>query len=44
MESEDSTEDSAPSPLPGRTRTLESSSVSSELYSSVSFLNLDIGI
>ncbi|KAK2545179.1 Arhgap36, partial [Columba livia] len=44
MESEDSTEDRAPSPLPGRTRTLESSSVSSELYSSVSFLNLDVGI
>nr|XP_009911197.1 PREDICTED: rho GTPase-activating protein 6-like isoform X2 [Haliaeetus albicilla] len=43
-ESEDSTEDHAPSPLPGRTRTLESSSVSSELYSSVSFLNLDVGI
>ncbi|KAM6056967.1 rho GTPase-activating protein 36 isoform 2-T3 [Theristicus caerulescens] len=43
-ESEDSTEEHAPSPLPGRTRALESRSVSSELYSNVSFLNLDIGI
>ncbi|XP_037264353.1 rho GTPase-activating protein 36 [Falco rusticolus] len=43
-ESEDSTEEHAPSALPGWTRTLESSSVSSELYSSISFLNLDIGI
>ncbi|XP_075018721.1 rho GTPase-activating protein 36 [Calonectris borealis] len=43
-ESEDSPEEHAPSPLPGRTRTLESGSVSSELYSNVSFLNLDVSI
>lgn len=43
-ESEDSAEEHAPSPPPGRTRALESSSVSSELYRSVSFLNLDIGL
>ncbi|KAM8987731.1 rho GTPase-activating protein 36 [Ara ararauna] len=43
-ESEDSREEHALSLLPGRTRTLENSSVSSELYSSVSFLNLDVGI
>ncbi|CAM9380671.1 unnamed protein product [Bubo scandiacus] len=43
-ESEDSTEEHAPSPRPGQTHTLESSSFSSELYSSISFLNLDFGI
>ncbi|KAM4661060.1 rho GTPase-activating protein 36 isoform 2-T3 [Amazona ochrocephala] len=43
-ESEDSREEHAPSLLPGQTRTLEGSSVSSELYSNVSFLNLDVGI
>ncbi|KAK4810225.1 hypothetical protein QYF61_012394 [Mycteria americana] len=43
-ESEDSAEEHSPSPLPGWTRAPESSSVSSELYSNVSFLNLDIGI
>ncbi|XP_030354486.1 rho GTPase-activating protein 36 [Strigops habroptila] len=43
-ENEDSREKHAPSTLPGWTRSLESSSVSSELYSSISFLNLDVGI
>ncbi|XP_009697773.1 PREDICTED: rho GTPase-activating protein 6-like, partial [Cariama cristata] len=43
-ESEESREEHAPSPLPARTCTLESSSVSSQLYSNVSFLNLDVGI
>ncbi|XP_074739122.1 rho GTPase-activating protein 36 isoform X1 [Strix uralensis] len=43
-ESEDSTEEHGPSPRPGQTHTLESSSFSSELYSSISFLNLDFGI
>ncbi|KAM6253791.1 rho GTPase-activating protein 36 [Porphyrio hochstetteri] len=41
---EDSTEARAPSVLPGWTRALGSSSVSSELYSNVSFLNLDVDI
>ncbi|XP_054069960.1 rho GTPase-activating protein 36 isoform X3 [Rissa tridactyla] len=41
-ESEDSREEHAP--LPAGTHTLGSSSVSSELYSNVSFLNLDVGI
>ncbi|KAM6381677.1 rho GTPase-activating protein 36 [Pluvialis apricaria] len=43
-DSKDSTEEHTPSPQPGRTRNLESSSVSSDLYSNVSFLNLDVGI
>ncbi|TRZ11017.1 hypothetical protein HGM15179_016092 [Zosterops borbonicus] len=37
-------EDRAPSAVPGWTRSLERGSVSSELYSNVSFLNLDVGI
>ncbi|XP_074458134.1 rho GTPase-activating protein 36 isoform X3 [Larus michahellis] len=41
-ESEDSREEHAP--LPAGTHTLGSSLVSSELYSNVSFLNLDVGI
>ncbi|XP_069723953.1 rho GTPase-activating protein 36 isoform X3 [Phaenicophaeus curvirostris] len=44
MASEDSAEDHAPHLLPGPTCTLQSSSVSSELYRNVSFLNLDVGI
>ncbi|XP_061228053.1 rho GTPase-activating protein 6-like isoform X1 [Neopsephotus bourkii] len=43
-ESEDSREEHAPSLLPGWTCTLENSSLSSELYSNTSFLNLDVGI
>ncbi|XP_064319573.1 rho GTPase-activating protein 36 [Phalacrocorax carbo] len=43
-ESEDSTEEHAPSPRPGRTSILESGSLSSELYSSISFLNLHVSI
>ncbi|XP_061301587.1 rho GTPase-activating protein 36 isoform X4 [Pezoporus flaviventris] len=43
-ESEDSREEHAPSLLPECTRSLESSSLSAELYSSISFLNLDVGI
>ncbi|XP_068061195.1 rho GTPase-activating protein 36 isoform X1 [Anomalospiza imberbis] len=43
-EREDRGEDPAPSALPGWTRSLERGSVSSELYSNVSFLNLDVGI
>ncbi|XP_066058756.1 rho GTPase-activating protein 36 [Chamaea fasciata] len=43
-EHEDPGEDHAPSALPGWTRSLERGSVSSELYSNVSFLNLDVGI
>ncbi|XP_062490976.1 rho GTPase-activating protein 6-like isoform X1 [Pezoporus occidentalis] len=43
-ESEDSREEHAPSLLPECTRSLENSSLSAELYSSISFLNLDVGI
>ncbi|RMB98213.1 hypothetical protein DUI87_25116 [Hirundo rustica rustica] len=43
-EREDPGEDHAPPALPGWTRSLERGSVSSELYSNVSFLNLDVGI
>ncbi|XP_054244536.1 rho GTPase-activating protein 36 [Indicator indicator] len=42
--SEDSAEDHAPAPPPALTHTLERSSVSSDLYNRVSFLNLDIEI
>ncbi|XP_053811399.1 rho GTPase-activating protein 36 isoform X2 [Vidua chalybeata] len=43
-EHEDHREDLARSALPGWTHSLERGSVSSELYSNVSFLNLDVGI
>lgn len=43
-EREDPGEELAPSALPGWTHSLERGSVSSELYSNVSFLNLDVGI
>ncbi|XP_064015333.1 rho GTPase-activating protein 36 [Pogoniulus pusillus] len=41
---EDSAEDHAPAPPPALTHALERSSVSSDLYNKVSFLNLDIEI
>ncbi|XP_051646970.1 rho GTPase-activating protein 36 isoform X3 [Manacus candei] len=44
LEREGSAEGHSPSALPGWTHSLESSSVSSELYSNVSFLNLHVGI
>ncbi|XP_041340519.1 rho GTPase-activating protein 36 isoform X3 [Pyrgilauda ruficollis] len=43
-ECEDPGQDLALSALPGWTHSLERGSVSSELYSNVSFLNLDVGI
>ncbi|KAL9836990.1 rho GTPase-activating protein 36 isoform 3-T4 [Geothlypis trichas] len=43
-EREDPGEELAPCALPGRTHSLERGSVCSELYSSVSFLNLHVGI
>ncbi|XP_066189947.1 rho GTPase-activating protein 36 [Sylvia atricapilla] len=43
-EREEPGEDHDPSVPPGWTRSLERGSVSSELYSNVSFLNLDVGI
>ncbi|XP_051486600.1 rho GTPase-activating protein 36 [Apus apus] len=43
-EQEDPREQQAPAPQPGQTHALESSLVTSELYSNVSFLNLDVGI
>ncbi|XP_062441048.1 rho GTPase-activating protein 36 [Rhea pennata] len=43
-ESESLTEESPPSLLPSQSCTLERNQVSSEFYSSVSFLNLDVGM
>lgn len=42
-EREDGGEEQAPAALPGRTHSLQRGSVSSELFSNVSFLNLDVG-
>lgn len=43
-EQEDPGEAQAGPAVPGWTRSLERGSVSSDLYSNVSFLNLDVGI
>ncbi|XP_010001776.1 PREDICTED: rho GTPase-activating protein 36 [Chaetura pelagica] len=43
-EQEDPREQQVPAPRPGQPHGLESSVVTSELYSNVSFLNLDVGI
>ncbi|KAL2304545.1 hypothetical protein Nmel_013301 [Mimus melanotis] len=43
-EREDGGEEQAPAALPGWTHSLQRGSVSSELFSNISFLNLDVGI